>query len=371
VEGTVVDGRPAAAVALEWQAADAPGLLAPGPRFLSIDLSEPFPDTPVLQDSLLSSQRRPGFLDLLRGLARAAADPSIRAVYLRVRDFPYGYGRAEELLSVLSRVVDARKRLVVYLETGAPLAYAVLSVSRELSLHPEVSLKLRGNGGAVTFLKGLFDRIGLQAQFWYVGRYKTAAEQLMLDGLTPAAREAEALLIRRRDDFLIEKIAWHRFAAKREPAAGLLLRGRIPAEQARAEGLVDRLQDEQETRSALGREGLAAIELDAYLQENSRPQDWGEKPLVAVVHIEGSIVRGKNSFSPLPFLGGKRAGDETIVEALSAVTGDPRVKAVVVRVQSGGGDVIASERIWRAVNRLRAGGRTVLVSMGDVAASGG
>jgi len=345
-------------------------LFGMGGRVLVVNLSGPIPEQPVEQNMLLKKNRQLSFLGVLRALDKATRDSSIRVVYLRVGRNRLSYGRAEELISMVRRVKQRGKKVYSYLESGRALDYAIASTADRVYVHPSVNIHLHGVGVSVTYLKGLLDRLGLRADLYYKGKYKTAAQQMMMDKISPEHRESEALLVKRMYGMLIREIAENRSKGDLKIARQWFKRGVWLPKEAVRSGLVNKQRDESVLLRLFSRFRLRPVKCEAYIREHGKRDRWGSDPAVAVVHVAGSIVNGKSGRSPLPLFGVSMAGADTLVPVLNRVAFAPGVKALIVRVQSGGGDLVASDKLWRAINRIRKQ-RKVYVSFGDVAASGG
>jgi len=355
--------------ALSMRRLPQPSLAGRGYRSLLVDLAGDFSEDAKRQYQLIGSTLKPTFLDLLTSLRKAAMDPSIKVVYLRVLNHRLSYARSEELLYALRLCKKAGKIIIAYLESGSSRAYAIASIADKLYLQPSSNLSLKGVGAVVTFIKGFLDRVGLKADLLYIGKYKSAAQLATLDSLSEAHREAEQRLLKVFHSFLIRTIAAHRTSGDRVKAKNWLNKGLVLATEALAQKMVDGLKYESEVQHYVNRMGLRAVRAFSYLKEKKVTGSWTKKPVLAVIHVTGSIVNG-SGISSNPLLGGQNIGADTIVGVLRNVAANPRIKAIIVRVQSGGGDLVGSDKMWKAVNNARKR-KPLLVSFGGVAASGG
>ena len=346
------------------------GLFGKGRRVLVINLGSDIPEQPVVRNMVLTENRQRTFLDILRSMDRAVRDRSVRVVYLRIGRVGLGYGRAEELIAMIRRMKKAGKKVYAYLESGRALDFTIASTADKLFLQPSVNLHLHGVGATVTYIKGLLDKLGLQADLYYKGKYKAAAQQLMMDRITPEHREAENLLLSRMYTMMLREISRNRGFKQDKKVRQWFKKGVWLPEEAVKGGLVDRTWDESMVLKIFRGARLRTVSLAGYLAENPKRDRWGNDPAIAVVNVTGSIVNGRSGRNPLPVFGGNMAGADTLVPVLNKMAASPGVKALIVRVQSGGGDLIASDKLWRAINRIRHF-RRVYISFGDVAASGG
>ena len=320
--------------------------------------------------------------DILRALEHAKDDERIERVYLRVdRLQPSGFASLREIAVALQEVRAAGKQVVAFGENFGQAQYLLAAQADEVYLDPMGGLLLEGLGRYRAYYReGLQDKLGVDVHLFKVGEYKSAAEPYVRDSASPEAKEA--------DLFWMNDV-WQRYlgdvarARKLDVAQLTASVNDLPAGVAAAQGdlaqlalrqkLVDGLKTRQQVWDLLRERGVAddnaeggfrRIELDDYLAHlDNRLQQVVPEKHVAVVVAEGEITGGD---APPGTIG----GDSTSA-LLRDAHDDDNVAAVVLRVNSPGGEVFASEQIRREVDRLKAAGKPVVVSMGDVAASGG
>ncbi|KAA1247117.1 signal peptide peptidase SppA, partial [Mycobacterium simiae] len=343
--------------------------------------------------AILSGGGRPMALrDAVAAIHRAAEDPRVAGLIARVQLPPSPVGAVQELREAIA-AFSATKPSVAWAETyPGTLSYYLASAFREIWMQPSGGVGLIGFASNAMFLREALDKAGIEAQFVARGEYKSAANLFTEDGYTDAHREAVTRMLES-----LQGQVWQQVAESRNIDAAVLdeLADRAPLlrDEALASGLIDRIgfRDEALARIAelVGVEGVSPESVDTddkpprtYLARyagaaRSRmtphvPSLPGRraKPTVAVVTVEGPIVDGRGGPQGLPF-GPSTAGGDTIAAALREVAGDDSVSAIVLRVDSPGGSVNASETIWREVQRARERGKPVVASMGAVAASGG
>jgi protease-4 len=320
--------------------------------------------------------------DLLRAIDAAADDTRIARIYLRVDKLQAGgFASLREVAAALARARAAGKQVVAFGEGFDQGQYLLAAQANEVYLDPMGAVLLQGLGRyRLYFGSALRDRLGVDMHLFKVGTYKSAAEPYVLDAASPAAKEA--------DLFWMNDV-WTRYlqdigrARKLAPAALAADVEALPAQVGQAHGdlaqmalddkLVDGLKTEDQVNALLAERGAAdadadggfrQVGLDDYLADvRGNGGEFDRRPQVAVVVAEGEISGGKQ---PAGKIGGKSTSD-----LLHSLIDDEQVKAVVLRVDSPGGEVFASEQIRREVQALKAAGKPVVVSMGDVAASGG
>ncbi|KFA92461.1 signal peptide peptidase SppA [Archangium violaceum] len=318
--------------------------------------------------SLLGFSEPDPYLRLTRWMHEATKDPRLEGVVLKVSGLPgVDWGKAEELHQAVLRMRAAGKKVLAVLYSVGDLEYFVGSAADELYALPSSSLLINGLSAHVTTLGGTMEKLGVTWDVARVGEYKTAPEQLTRRDMSPAQRETiEAYL----DTQVAHDVAAVTKARRITPerlreawGAGILT-----ATQARELGLVDGVLLPEELEDKLKKLVPGASYDPTYAPRDERERRWTGRRRIAVVQVLGTIAGGKSRKAPL---GGEAiAGAETVALALERAQRDPKVAAIVLRVDSGGGDVLASELMYRAVLEARKH-KPVVASMGDVAASGG
>jgi protease-4 len=311
---------------------------------------------------------RDPFGDLLRRLSEAGDDAAVGAVVLEIGELPVSAGRIEELRAAVFRLRD-RKPVLAYLTGGGLKSYWLASAATAVAMSPPSTLLVNGLATSQYYLKDGLARLGVAVEVARVGGYKTAPEPFTRNDPTPESQEMIGAILDDIYDRVVGDVARGR---KLDPAAvkGLLDRGIFSAATARDERLVDVLlwPDELEgwTRKATGR----SLDIDdGYAPAPVRQaRHWGRSPVIAVIGLEGIITEGHSRREPLGT--GRLSGAENVIDQLEAAARSSEVKAIVLRIDSPGGDAVASDLIWRAVKKAREK-KPVIASMGDLAASGG
>ncbi len=311
--------------------------------------------------------------NLRRALNRAAEDDRVRGLRLRIDSIGGGFATAQELRSLIARVGAAGKWTAAYMDTAGEfmpgnLVYYVASACDEVVMNPQGDLNLIGLSARSPFIKGTFDKLGIQAEFPGRGAYKTARFMYTKTGFTPEQEEMTGWLIDSLMDQLTEGIAESR-GLSAEEVRDLIDRAPFLGSEAVDVGLMDRVEDLGAFNERLDERepGAKNVGVRAYLNQN-RAATRG--PKIAVVTGVGSIMRGSSGESFNPLLGGQVMGADTIAKAFRDVRGTPGVEAVVFRIDSPGGSAVASEIIRQEMVRT-ADKVPVVVSMSNVAGSGG
>ena len=313
--------------------------------------------------------------DLTAALENAKTDDRVKAVALDLDGFTGGGQTALSDLADAIRDVRASGKPVLAYATGyTDDSYQLASAASEVWLNPLGVVGLAGPGGSRLYYRGLLEKMGVTPHVYRVGTYKAAVEPFTRDDMSPEAKQNAQALANALLESWRESIAKGRPKAQVDPymrnmTAAVQAAGGDMAKAALNAGLVDKLADRQafEKRLAqLGGEddravgGYQHIKLPAYVREVVDEQDSGP---IGVVTIAGMIVDGKAAAGT--------AGGDSIAQVIEKGLARENLKALVVRVDSPGGSVLASERIRQALLEAKRRNLPVVVSMGSVAASGG
>jgi protease-4 len=326
------------------------------------------------EQRLFGLVRRPtdDYLATLTLLRWAREDARLAGVLIRCDDLDANWARLQGLRRSIERLRAAGKRVWVHLERAGVHAYCLASAADHVSLTPATTLDVTGLSSEAVFLLDALDKVGIRADVVQMGRYKSAGEMFTRREPSEPAREMlDALL-----DDLYAQLA-DAVAAGRglDPTAArdLLGRGPFVPDEARAAKLIDAVahadEIEQQLVAACG--GAATIDRAAYTARRGREMRIqalrGRPATLALLHIGGTIKPGDT----IPGAGATRAtGSATVAAALEQIRKRSDIGALVVRVASPGGSVLGSDLIWRELVRTR-DSKPVVMSLGDVAASGG
>jgi len=362
---------------------------------LEVNLSSVPPETTGFDPlALIGGGGRPLVLrDTVAAIHRAAEDPRVAGLIARVQLAASPPAVVQELREAFA-AFSAVKPSLAWAETyPGTLSYYLASSFGEVWMQPAGSVGLIGFASNATFLRDALQKAGIEAQFVARGEYKSAVNLFTQDHFTDAHREAVTRMLESFQEQVWQGIALSR---KIEPGALDALADRAPLlrDDAVSSGLVDRIgfRDEAYARMAelIGVEGVSSE--DEGFDEKALPRLYltryagaarsrlnppmppfpgrKPKPTLAVITLSGAIVNGRGGRQLVPF-GTSSAGADTIAAALREAAVDDSVSAIVLRVDSRGGSVTASETIWREVKRARERGKPVVASMGAIAASGG
>jgi protease-4 len=351
------------------------------PLVLELDLTDGIAEEPPADPvSAVLTMRRARLADLLEGLRRARSDQRVRALVIKVGGRPIGLATVQEIRRAVEEFRDAGKLTVAWAETfgefsAGNVPYYLATAFDTIYLQPSGDLGLTGIAMERYFLRGTLEHLGVDFQVAKRHEYKSAAEQLTERSFSGPAREATERMAASVTDQLTEAIADRR---RLDPVKvrELIDRGPFLAQQAHEAGLVDELGYRDEVYARVKKHAgpdaillhLGRYQRSRALAERARSLPSPRQRHVALVYATGPIRRGRSGRGPLS---GGAMGSDTISAALRAATADEGARAILLRVNSPGGSYVASDTIWREVVRARNAGKPVVVSMGDVAASGG
>ncbi len=344
-----------------------PALPTPGTRVAVLDLDNLLSGRSSPALSLLGMSEDDPYLTLTRALDAAIRDPELGGLVIKVSLVGGGLGKAEELRQAILKLRGAGKKVFAVLLTAADAEYLVASAADRIYAVPESVLLVDGFSATPTFLGGSMNKLGVHWDVARVGAYKGAPDQLTRMELAPEQRETiEALLD--TDVRAFEAAVTQARGLSAEALRAAIDEGLKTPKRAVELKLVDEVLTPQQIEEKIREELPGARFVQGYSVPTARLGRWGIKPKVAVVPVIGNIAGGKSRTDPVGLA--EIAGAETVVSAIRSAAEDPEVAAIVVRVDSGGGDGLASDLMYRAVLEAKKK-KPVVASMGDVAASGG
>ena len=312
-----------------------------------------------------------GLNDLLHGLKKAAKDKNIKGIYLELGGTPNGLATVDELKDALQVFRESGKFVVAYGETITQKGYYLASAADEIYLNPSGLVLLKGFSAELSFYKNMLDRLDVEPEVFYAGKFKSATEPIRYEKMSEANREQLHYLLDELYENYIGEVATARNMTSgtlNNLINNLTVRN---AATAKTNNLVDDLLYKDQVlsilREKLGmeeKEDIKSVSLEDYAADVADTKDKGDaEEKVAVIYAQGSIVDGKGDDNSI--------GSAKYGKLIRKVRRDEDVKAIVLRVNSGGGSALASEIIWRELSEARKQGIPVIASMGDVAASGG
>ena len=308
--------------------------------------------------------------DQVRAIRRAAEDDRIKALVLQCDGSYAGWAKAQELRWAIEAFKESGKPVWAFLGLAGREDYYIAAIADRIVIQPESYLSLSGLRLEIMFFKGALDKLGVEADVIRTGRYKSAGEPYSREEMSP---EWHQVLDEMLDEFygqLLDGIA-----AGRGQDAGhwqaVMDQGPFTAAEAREHGLSDAVlyKDEfyEELSEAVEVEEIDRVAISTYAGESASRRSGG--PKIAMVHASGTIYSGRSDPTPFGGPSGTLASADFIAQ-IDSIREDESIDAVVLRIDSPGGDAIASEQMLHAVRRLGQE-KPMVVSMANVAASGG
>lgn len=331
--------------------------------FLEVRLQGDMSDAPSEGGLFMDpSQFPPLITEVTAAIRQAATDDRIKGLYLEP-DASFGWAASQELRDAVAVFSASGKPCYAYADGFENKSYYIASACKEIYLAPAGVMLVNGLAITNEYYAGIFEKIGVKADFEHVGDYKSAVEPFQRAGPSDAASEAMDMLIGGLYDQMVDGIAAGR-GVPRDQVLAWIEQTPITPQAALDAKMVDGLKYRDEVRDGMAGEERTTV--SAYIKSGSTfvPAD----KTIAVIHVEGAIVDGESNTS---IFGGRSVGDRTVEEYFEEIREDESVVAVVLRVNSPGGSGMASDMIWRSIQRTREMKKPVVVSMGDYAASGG
>ena len=306
----------------------------------------------------------PTVLDCMRTLDRAASDRRVKGVVLHIDGLDWGWGKLSEVRDAITRLRKLGKPVYAAVESGGDAEYFLASAANVVSVPPASVLRVDGLAATAMFFKGSLDKLDIHPNYAHAGEFKSAAETYTRTDMSAPAREALNALLDDLFSVLVDSVATARHLEP-DSVRRLIDAGPFPAVLARAAGLADTVAyTEQLDSLAIERAG-EGTDTESFTRYNARAS-WSDSR-VAFVSATGTITSGRSRYEPM---GGTVLGAETICETLRDLRDQHSIKAVLLRIDSPGGESQASDEIWHEVERLNRR-KPVIVSMSDLAASGG
>jgi protease-4 len=308
----------------------------------------------------------PGLYDVIRLLNRAKTDKNVAGIYIIANSNPNGFAASEELRNALKDFKASNKFILAHGDIITQKAYSVANIADRIYVSPQGYVEWAGYSVELAFLKGTLQKLEIEPQIFYAGKFKSATEPLRTDQMTPENELQTSvwlndlyndLLVKTAEARKIDTATLHQLAneAKIQNAKDAVDNKLVDALK-----YDDELKDEIKTKLGIGKyDRINFITINTYLAATDIHKSRGEK--IALIYAEGDIVDGKTD---------EGIGGDTYRNLIRKARLDRSIKAIVFRVNSGGGSSMASEAIWRELALAKAE-KPVVVSFGDVAASGG
>lgn len=309
-----------------------------------------------------------GLDDILAGIRKAKTDDKIKGIYFDASMVQAGFASIEEIRNALLDFKKSGKFIIAYSEVYTQGAYYLASVADKVYVNPEGLIDFRGFSSEITFIKGSLDKLGIDPQVIKVGTYKSAVEPFTLDKMSDANRKQVTSFLGSMYDHFLSGISKSRKINRDSLFSiannALIRKGQdaVTYKLADAVKYKDEVLDELKSRTGVDKKkNIRSVSIEEYAPA-AKDDDEESDNRIAVVYASGEITGGEGDDQTI--------GSERISRAIRMARTNDKVKAVVLRVNSPGGSALASDVIWREVV-LTKKIKPVIVSMGDVAASGG
>lgn len=348
----------------------------PRRAILELDLERGIPETPPSSPfAVFGGEKALTLRDVVDALEKAGDDPHVVGLVARIGAAPIGVAEVQEIRDAVKAFRAKKKFAAAYSETFGEFgpgngAYYLATAFDEIWLQPSGDVGLNGLVAESPFVRGALDKLGVKPEFGQRYEFKNAMNTFTETKFTDAHREATTKLVDSLWGQMVKGIAEGRKLTEAEVRA-LVDRGPFLGPEALEARLVDGLAYRDEVLAKLKAKGGAGAKLyglPAYLKKEGRPHADGKRTIALVFGV-GGVTRGKSGGNALT--GSQTMGSETVAKAIRTAVEDHDVAAILFRVSSPGGSYVASDTIWREVVLARKAGKPVVVSMGDVAASGG
>jgi protease IV len=307
------------------------------------------------------SRPRPSLLELLQLLDKARTDDRVKLVILKIDDFPLGLAAAQDVYESIWALRKAGIQVEAFLGNSGLKEYLIASAANKIHMEPTAELRLMGLHSERYFIKGTLDKVGIEGEFLAKGEYKSAPEMFTRKESSPQSREETLQILKTAEAEIVPLIARGRtgFADKWKKIIQTAL---FSADQAKAEGVIDEVDHYVESSKKLTHSLCTHESLD------TKEDRLALKSRVAVIVASGDIL--EHRVQALSLGGREQITPEKMEARFKEAVSDPLTKALVFRVSSGGGEILPSDQIAAMVENARHV-KPVIVSMGDLAASGG
>lgn len=320
------------------------------------------------------SPHAPSLRDLLDALEMATTDPHVVAVVARVGGNALGLAQIQEIRDALLAFRQSGKPAIVHAEAFGEFgpgtgAYYLATAFSEIYLQPSGDIGLTGLIYETPFVRGTLDKIGVVPRMDHRREYKSAMNTFTEQKYTAPHRESTQKVMDSQFGQIVKGIAAARGLAE-DAVRTLMNRGPLSGQTALAEKLIDGLAYRDEVATKVKEQvgtDAQSLKFTTYLARAGRPHTKGDT--IALIYGVGAVQRGKGAYDPMS--GSVGLGSDRVTAAFRAAIDDEDVKAILFRVDSPGGSYVASDTIWRETLRAKEAGKPVVVSMGNVAGSGG
>jgi protease-4 len=334
------------------------------------DLPDFVPDDPVAE---AFGGKSDSLTNLLWQIRKAKVDKRISGLIMDVRISGLGWAKSEELRDAIADFRTSGKPAYAYMEYGMNKEYYIASACEKVYVSPPGDLYINGLAAEVMFFRGSLDKLGVYPDFYQIGKYKNAPDEMTRKDMSDAHKEVMNAIVDDLFNHFVNAVATARKKSPDEIKA-IVDTAPLSSKQALDAGLIDGAMYEDQVRAEmkkrLGFKDTDKMNLTSgsdYREVDPDDVGLNNGERVAVIYASGAIGGGRSNNSPY---GEQTVGSETMIKAVNDAAADTSIKAIVIRVDSPGGSSYASDVIWHAIENAKLK-KPVVISMGDVAASGG
>jgi len=308
----------------------------------------------------------PSFQDLVTGIKKAGNDSTIKGFIIEIDNAGFGMAQIQEIRDLLNRFRAGGKKVYAILNSSGNKEYYLAAASDKIFFTPNSTFAITGLTLKTYFLKGLLDKGGVKFEAFSKGRYKSFSETFTRKDMSTYARENLSGILSDLNEQFIAGIIEDR-KLTRPAIEELFKKGFYTPAEAKEKGFIDEIMYYNEAMDSI-KEKVRTISFTEYNDEANSISSWGTLPAIAVINVTGSIVSGRGGASNLS----DSTGNYDYKDSIDTVFNDPSVKAVVIRIDSGGGSAAASDFMWNALySAKKRNPKPVVFSFGNTAASGG
>lgn len=310
-----------------------------------------------------------GLRRILNLIDAASKDKKIKGILIENNYVSIGQASLLSLMEGLTQFKESGKFIYSYADSHSQSSYMLCSVADSMFINPQGGVDLKGYGATIPFFKGMLDKIGVEMNIFYAGNFKSATEPFRLNEMSDFNKLQTRTFLEDMKSIMVEQIAKNRNISTDKIEAIIAgMEGRT-AKKALENGLVDALYYKDQLDDFLRqkldiKEGkkIKTISLSKYNMVSTEESQEG-KDKIAIIHAEGEIIYGSDDLGVI--------SEKKYLPMLTKIRNDKNIKAVVLRVNSPGGNAFTSDVIWRELEKIKEAGKPVIASFGDYAASGG
>ncbi len=353
-----------AGIALNYRKQRDPLYVSVSENYIHLKISDNY--TSEKEQTAFFTAEEPSFQDLATGITKACDDRGINGIILEIDSSGFGMAQVQEIRDLLNRFRSNGKKVYAVLNYPGNREYYLATASDKIFFTPNSTFKLSGLSAKTYYLKGLLDRGGVKYESFSKGKYKSFSEMFTRNDMSGEARENMTAVLKELNEQFISGITDGR-KISRTAVEDIFKKGFYTPAEAREKGFIDEIMYTGEAIDSINAKARK-ISFEDYIKEEESVTCWGTVPAIAVINVTGSIVSGDGGGSS--FSGS--TGDYDYKKYIEQVFGDQSVKAVVIRIDSGGGSAAASDFMWSALCAAeKKNPRPVVFSFGNMAASGG